>query len=209
MTPPLGGDAGFPVLHVITDDAVIARTGFIDDARALFDRCGPALALHLRGPRSDGATLERLARAVESSAGRLVVNDRLDVALAVGADGVQLGRRSMSVDFAREVAGDLPRGRSVPSPGDLGTESAPDWFLLGTIWATDSHPGRPGAGTGLVRAVAAAVPTPVVVIGGVTPSRVAEARAAGAAGVATLGGVWSARDPAAAAVEYLSAWSEA
>ncbi|NNK61776.1 MAG: thiamine phosphate synthase [Gemmatimonadetes bacterium] len=209
MTSPLGGDSGFPVLHVITDDVVIARPGFVDEARAVLARGGTRVALHLRAPRAHGGTLERLARALTPGDGHLVVNDRLDVGLAVGAAGVQLAERSLPLGRAREVAGDLPLGRSVHGVVDLEVEPAADWYVVGTVWASTSHPDRPGAGTELVEAVAAATPAPIVAIGGLTPARVGAARAAGAAAVAVLSGIWSARDPAAAAVGYLSAWSEA
>ncbi|HEV3052614.1 MAG TPA: thiamine phosphate synthase, partial [Longimicrobium sp.] len=77
----------------------------------------------------------------------------------------------------------------------------------GTIWPTDSHPGRSGVGTGLIREIAA-LGIPTIAIGGVTPERVVEARDAGAAGVAVIRGVWDAREPAAAVTEYLKHWKD-
>ena len=180
-----------------------------DRARAVLDRGASRVALHLRGPRADGATLERLARALAPGHGHLVVNDRLDVGLAVGAAGVQLAGRSLPLEAAREIAGDLPLGRSIHSVADLDAQPGADWYLVGTVWASASHPDRPGAGTEIVAAAAAATPAPIVAIGGVTPARVGAARVAGAAAVAVLSGIWSTPDPAGAVVGYLSAWSEA
>ena len=134
----------------------------------------------------------------------VMVNDRADVALAA-ADGVQVGARGLLPADARRVMGeDRMVGVSVHSVEEAraALAGAPDFLLAGTIWPTPSHPGRPGAGVGLIREIAA-LGVPVIAIGGVTPGRAAEARDAGAAGVAVLRGVWDAPDPAAAVREYL------
>jgi thiamine-phosphate pyrophosphorylase len=76
------------------------------------------------------------------------------------------------------------------------------------VYESASHPGQPAAGVDLVRA-AAALGRPVIAIGGIDASRAAEVRAAGAYGVAALGALWRAPDPAAAALALLAPWSEA
>ncbi|MEJ2502883.1 MAG: thiamine phosphate synthase, partial [Gemmatimonadota bacterium] len=81
-----------------------------------------------------------------------------------------------------------------------------DFLVLGTIWPTASHPGRPGAGPEGIAVVAARVAVPIVAIGGVTPDRGVRARRAGAHGIAVLRGVWEARDPGEAAAAYIEAW---
>lgn len=138
----------------------------------------------------------------------LVVNDRVDVALAAGADGVQLGARSLSVEDGRSLAGaSLRIGASVHAADEARAVGAgADWLLAGTLWPTPSHPGRAGAGVALLREVAA-LGMPVVAIGGVSAERAAEARRAGAAGVAALRGLWDAADPARAVERYLDEWS--
>ena len=100
-------------------------------------------------------------------------------------------------------------GCSVHDASEVDAVDPPDWYLLGTIWPTASHPGREGSGTGAISAAAAATRAPVVAIGGVTPGRSLLARRAGAAGVAAMRGIWDARDTLRAADEYLSAWNEA
>jgi thiamine-phosphate pyrophosphorylase len=148
-------------------------------------------------------------RGLTANAGaRLVINDRADVALAVEADGLQVGGRGMWAADARRVIGTgRMLGVSVHSVEEARDALAgkPDFLLAGSIWQTPSHPGRPGAGVGLIREMAA-LGIPTIAIGGVTPGRVAEARDAGAAGVAVLRGVWDAADPAEAVREYLSYW---
>jgi thiamine monophosphate synthase len=80
-----------------------------------------------------------------------------------------------------------------------------DFVLAGNIWQTPSHPERRGAGTGLIREIAA-LGIPTIAIGGMTPERASEARDAGAAGAAVIRGIWNAPHPAAAVSEYLKHW---
>jgi thiamine-phosphate pyrophosphorylase len=206
--------ADIPPLHVVTDDEVVARAGFVAVARRVMEAGGASVALHLRAPRAGGRRMHNLAAALRPIAGdtgaRLIVNDRADVALAVDADGVQVGARGLSPADARRVIG--PRrllGVSVHAADEARVvrEAGADYVVAGTIWATPSHPGRSGAGIGLIRELAA-LGVPVIAIGGVTAARAVEARDAGAAGVAVLRGVWDAPDPAAAVNEYLNQWKD-
>lgn len=212
MTPT--PSSGVPPIHLVTDDEVLARPDFARWLGPLMEVGGERLALHLRGPRTGGRRLVDVAEAAlrarqESAAGGwVVVNDRLDVALAVGADGVQLGARSLSLEVTRRVAPGLLLGVSMHHPNEARRLAAADWLLGGTIWATPSHPGEAGGGVRHLAALVAAAPSPLIAIGGVTPERVGEARKAGARGVAVLRGIWAATDPVAALSRYLSAWSE-
>lgn len=201
-----------PPLHVVTNDAVVARRDFLDRTARIIDAAGPALVFHLRAPRASGRRLYDLARAlrdpVVNADGWLLVNDRVDVARATPADGAHVGARGLAVADARRLlwTADL-LGASVHSVDEARAAAADgaDFVLAGTIWPTPSHPDRPPAGIGLVREIAA-LGIPTLAIGGVTPARAAEARAAGAAGVAVVRGIWDAPDPAAAVVEYLRHW---
>jgi thiamine-phosphate diphosphorylase len=196
---------------VITDDAVLARPQFGSAARAVLAAGGAGVALHLRGPTTPGRFLWRLAvdLAPEAAAGGwLLVNDRVDVAATSGAHGVQLGRRSLPVADARALLGPEARiGASVHDAAEAADAGAADWLVVGTLFPSASHPGRPAAGVELIARVAAASRCPLVGIGGVTPERVADVRAAGAAGVAVLSGVWGHADPASAVARYLGCWN--
>lgn len=203
-----------PPLHVVTDDSVVARAGFLDDARRVVEAGGSRVALHLRAPGASGRRMHGLGvalRRMTADAGaRLIVNDRADVALAVDADGVQAGGRGMrAADVRRVLGAGRMLGVSVHAAHEArdALAAAPGFLLAGTIWETASHPGRPGAGAGRIRELAA-LGVPVIAIGGVTPARAAEARDAGAAGVAALRGVWDVPDVAAAVFGYLSHWVE-
>lgn len=203
-----------PVLHVVTDEAVLARPDFVVAAGRVLAAGGPRVALHVRGPALGGRALfeaaSAVAEAASSSGGLLVVNDRVDVAAAAGARGVHLGGRSLPIEVARRLFGGRFRlGVSTHADEEVAeaAHGGADWIFAGMIYASPSHPDRTGRG---VQAVAGAVAgsggIPVLAIGGVTPERVPELRAVGAHGSAAIRGVWEARDPAEAVARYLEAW---
>lgn len=205
----------------------------------MLDAGGGSLALHLRARRTSARRLHdfavRLAPAAAARGALLLVNDRLDVALAAGADGVHLREDSIPPVEARRLleagrrgkpplagrarrraagAGAVgPRlvGRSIHSPTQAAgfPEGALDYFVLGAVYATASHPGRPPLGLGALAAAAAQAAVPVVAIGGITAERTAPVVAAGAYGVAVAGEVWGNRDPAEAARRCLDAFPSA
>ena len=145
----------------------------------------------------------RLRRATLAKA-LLMVNDRLDVALAVEADGVHLASHSLPVREAKKIAGErLLVGRSVHSVEEavVAENDGADYLILGTIYGTASHPGRPPSGPGLIEAVKARVRTHVYAIGGINASNVEEVMRAGADGVAVIRSILGAPDPGIAARE--------
>ena len=139
----------------------------------------------------------------------LVVNDRLDVAFAVGADAVQRTHTSLAVDDMRAVAGRRLRlGASVHSLDDAVDAQArgADWVVFGPVYDTASKR-QYGEPQGLARlaAVTRALRIPVVAIGGITPERVGEVRAAGAHGVGVISAILSADSPAEATRRFVKA----
>ena len=98
-----------PRLHAVTDDARLADPRFVEVAAAVLAAGGAALALHLRGRHSRAARLHTLAAALAPAAhaagAKLLVNDRVDVALTAGADGAQLPEDSLEVADARTILG--------------------------------------------------------------------------------------------------------
>jgi thiamine-phosphate diphosphorylase len=201
-----------PRLHAITDDAVLADAD-VGIRAAAIAAAGPAVALHVRARKSLGASLARsvtrfiaLASPPEAA---VFVNGRPDLALAVGAQGVQLGTRDLSVADARTV---FPRGwigRSVHNVDEsrAAVDEGPDFLLLGTIFVTPSHPGAPPLGLATLERVAG-LGLPVIAIGGITAESTASVRDAGAWGVAAVRALWSAADPYAAAMSLLAPWSD-
>ena len=158
---------------------------------------------------SDLAVLcRRLMGPVRDSRAMLVVNDRVDVALAVGAAAVQRTHTSLAVDDIRAVAGDRLRiGVSVHSVEDAveAERKGADWVTFGPVYDTPSK--RPyGAPQGLERlaAVTHRLRIPVIAIGGITPDRVKAVRGVGARGVAVISAILTADSPADATRRFLA-----
>lgn len=120
---------------------------------------------------------------------RIVVNDRIDIALAAGAAGAHLREDGVPLDRARAVApGSLILGRSVHGPAAAQQSHGADYLIAGHVFAT---PSKPGAGQGIgisgLEAIVRATTIPVWAIGGITASHVAALISAGAQGVAAIG----------------------
>ena len=138
---------------------------------------------------------------------RLLINDRADVAMAVAADGVQRTHASLPVAALREIT---PPGfligasaHSTAEASDAVAQGA-DFVVFGPVYDTPSKR-RYGAPQGLaaLEAAAAATARPVVAVGGITPARVPEVLATGAAGVAVIGAIYAAPRPADATKAFL------
>ena len=140
--------------------------------------------------RELSALVSGVVAATRGTATRVVVNDRLDVALACGADGIHLREDSVAAVRVRAVspAGFLI-GRSVHRADEaVSVAPAADYLIAGTVFPTDSKPGLTGLlGLDGLAAVVKAVSIPVLAIGGVTEERAAGVAASGAAGVAAIG----------------------
>jgi len=177
----------------------LARPDFAKVATALLDALGADVALHIRGPRTSGRRVHDMALAVAGSlaAGRLFVNDRVDVALAVGA-GVHLGSRSMSVSDAHTIVGqEVVVGRSIRDQADEGAGA--DYLFAGPVFDTPSHADVRGRGAAWLADIAAQTAQPVVGIGGISVERIGVLLDAGAHGVAVIRSVWDTPDPIEAA----------
>jgi thiamine-phosphate pyrophosphorylase len=111
-----------------------------------------------------------------------VLNDRPDLALEAGADGVHVGQDDAPVSLARRILGPQAIvGLSTHSEADLSAATAEDvtYLSAGPVEATPTKPGRPGTGTGYVTLASARSSVPVFVTGGVTPERIPALAAAG------------------------------
>lgn len=204
-----------PPLHVLVTPSAAARPDFADVAAGMRATCGSALALHLRLPDASGRELYDLALGLVEGARRhggwVVVNERLDVALASGSHAVQLGAGAMPVGRAAEVAeGRLAVGASVHGPEEArcAARDGANYLVLGTIFATPSHRDLEPGGPGLIAACRPAG-LPIVAIGGIEPARVAEVLRAGACGIAVVRAVWSSGAPVEAAAALARALSSA
>ena len=193
-----------PGLVLVTDRHATAGRDLVAVVAAALDAGLPAVQLRDKdlpgGPLF--ALAERLRAASAHTGALLFVNDRLDVALAVGADGVHLGGGSMPADVARRLVGaDALIGVSTHAPGEAPADA--DLAFFGPVYATPSKGGAQGE-MRLAEAVRAAA-IPVLAIGGVTAARVPAVRAAGAAGAAVIRAILAAPDPADATRALLAA----
>jgi thiazole tautomerase (transcriptional regulator TenI) len=200
---------GIPVVHAVTTDEIVSRPDFIDTACGIMRVLGARGALHLRTNRLTGARLHSLAEglaAVQSLTGAwLIVNDRVDVALASGARGVQLTSRSLATSDARAVAPGLAVGASIhdAEEGRLAIGAGADWLVVPRM--PPAKAGETGAGH-WVPTLARATSVPIIAIGGVQVGHAAALRDQGMQGVAVIRGIWDASNAEQAASDYLSAY---
>ena len=191
-----------PRLHAITDEGIARRDDFDVVARALADGGGTDLAMHARGRALTGIEHYDLSFRLSVLPSILIVNDRLDIALAVPTAGVQLGHGSLPVSAARALNPLWWIGKSVHDLAETEaarTEGA-DYLVVGPVFPTASHPGRAPMGlAGLKQIVAAAGELPVIAIGGIGADRVREVRSSGAYGVAAIRALWDDAEPEHAA----------
>ena len=201
-------------LYLITDRAAASRppADVVEECLAAGLR-----AVQLREKDLEARDLLTLAdtlrEATQRHGARLIVNDRADVALAASADGVQRTHSSLPVSALR---GFTPPGflvgASVHSEAEARDAAAQgaDFIVFGPVYDTASKRRYgPPQGLAALEAVTRAVDRPVLAVGGLTPERVPEVLAAGAAGVAVIGAIYAAARPADATKAFLDALGKA
>jgi thiamine-phosphate pyrophosphorylase len=196
-------------LYVILDPTASGGRDLVALADAVLAAGGRWLQLRDKAAttRDLAALARRLLARTRAASALLVVNDRLDVALAVGADGVHLGQDDLPAADARRLAPELVVGVSTHGleQARQAARDGADYVALGSIYPTGSKAGFQLVGVEALRQVRPHVPGPLVAIGGITAARVPEVTAAGADGVAVISAVGAAPDPGAAAAAFLAA----
>ena len=198
----------YPCLCLVTDSEVCPPDALA--ARVAAAVAGGVDLVQFRDKEQPGgAMLEMVSRLRSVTRGRalFLVNERADVARAGGADGVQLGEAAMPTGLVRPIVGNAALiGRSVHSVAGAAAADGADFLMVGTMFATRSHPGAEPSGPGLLERIAAAgVNRPLLGIGGVNPDNVGQLMAAGACGAAVITGILASDDPEAAARRLKSA----
>jgi thiamine-phosphate pyrophosphorylase len=196
-------------LHLVTEPrrssdeliraAALALDGGVDWVQ-LRDKSGSAAALF------DEAT--ELLRVSHQHGAHLAINDRLDVALAVGAEGVHLAGQSLPVAAAVNLAaGRMLVGRSVHGLEEASAAAAAgaDYLTFGHVFPTTSHPGLPPHGLEELAAIVQAVDAPVLAIGGISLTNLDDVLGTGCAGIAVISAILSDPDPSRAAGRLRSA----
>jgi thiamine-phosphate diphosphorylase len=193
---------------------VTAGPGVVDRARWLAAEllAAGAAILQVRVKKGGSGAFLEVARAVrEVCTVPLVVNDRADIAIAAGADGIHLGQDDLPLAAARAIAPGLFVGISTHSLAQAMAAAAAgaDYLGFGPIYPTGTKENPdPVVGVGqLARVVAAVAPLPVVAIGGITPARAAEIADAGAAAACVISAVNRAADVVAAGRQVAAAFA--
>ena len=193
----------WPCLCLVTDRRLGGDQSLVSKvAQAV---AGGVNLVQLREKDLPGRPLLELAgelRAVIGNSAMLLINERVDVAAAARADGVQLGEEALPTKEARKILGpEALIGRSVHSEqgAQMAEAEGADFLLVGTIYATSSHPGHEPAGPELIRRIAASCSLPLIGIGGINEANLGLVLEAGAQGVAVISSILGAPDPEEAA----------
>lgn len=199
-----------PRFHLITDFPTLDSAGLLRLFAVLASGTGGAGgvdAVQVRAKQARDrevvAWTRELVAGLHQRGTRVIVNDRLDLALAAGADGVHLGPDDLAVADARALA---PAGFLVgatcrgPEQAARARAEGADYAGVGPVHATTTKPGLPHPlGLDVLAATAREIPT--IAIGGITAARVLDVMTAGAHGVAVVAAVWKDPDPPRAARE--------
>ena len=141
----------------------------------------------------------------------LIINDRLDIALAVDAAGLHIGQEDLPVAVARKLLGPGKiLGVTAATPGDAvkAQNDGADYLGSGAVYPTVTKPGKAILSMAVLSQIKQAVTIPVVAIGGITAENLAPVRQAGVDGVAVVSAVLDSVDPGAAARELIELWTE-
>ena len=201
-------DTSLGRLHVLTDFHLQKKHAHADLARRAIR--GGADTIQFRqkrgGIQNKLVEARKVAAVCTDASIPLIVDDRIDVAQAVGADGVHLGQEDFPVDAARSILGSettIGATATKPHQAVAAHEEGADYIGFGPVFPTTSkrNPKSVKGPEGLA-AACDAVPIPVIAIGGITHDRVRPALEAGAHGVAVLSAVATANDPEQATARF-------
>jgi thiamine-phosphate pyrophosphorylase len=188
-------------LHVLTDEVLQNRLTHLQLAELAIS--GGADTIQLRQKMGSTRGLIETARQIQSACTKagvtFVVNDRVDVAIAAGADGVHLGQDDFPIPLARKIlgehiiiggsAGSLEEARKCLAEGV-------DYIGFGPVYETTSKDDAgPAAGLELLNLIAKEIPLPIIAIGGITVDNMTEVMKAGAHGIAVISAVCCQDDP--------------
>ena len=188
-------------LHLLTD--VVLQSRFSHEELARLGIAGGADTIQLR--EKGGSTrrmieVATLMGAVCREAGvPLIVNDRIDVAIAADADGVHLGQSDFPIPLARRLLGEgkiIGGSAATLDEAKICLAEGADYVGFGPVYPTGSkQDAGPVSGTELLREVVETIPLPIIAIGGITADKVYEVMNAGAHGIAVISAVCCQSDP--------------
>lgn len=194
-------------LYLVLDPGLCAGFGMVETARAAV--AGGATIVQLRDKHADTPLMIETGRALKAAlsgtGALLIVNDNVEAAVAIGADGLHIGQEDMDAPTARaRIGDDMILGLSVETEVlAAGVDPAiVDYAGIGPVFATSTKADHkePTGFAGLARLVRVC-PVPAVAIGGLKAAHVGDVFAAGANGLAVVSAICGTRDPEAAARE--------
>jgi thiazole tautomerase (transcriptional regulator TenI) len=164
-------------------------------------------AIHIREHEKTAREIYELGRQMIKAGvpvDKLIINNRVDVAAALGIKKVHLGYHSLPVTAARHSYSQLSIGKSVHSLAEAlqAEEDGADYILFGHIYPTGSKIGIPPKGIEELTQITASLSIPVIAIGGILPANVREVIQVGCSGIAVMSGIFDAEDPDKAAINY-------
>jgi thiamine-phosphate pyrophosphorylase len=189
-------------LYVITDEKLIARNRFVETVEKAIK--GGAKIVQLRGKKSSSEEILRLAEELLKLTRRynvpLIINDYLELARDIGAEGVHLGKHDTSLAEARRVLGNRGIiGVSCYSSIERGLkahEGGADYLAFGTPFFTPTKPDRQPTSFEILKEARRVIPKiPIFAIGGITPQNVASVLETGVDGIAVITSVFGSSDP--------------
>ncbi len=197
-------------LYLATDDRILTLPRPAEFFAELIDAGVTALQLRLKSTTDDRfREMARLLHGVTSAKGvPLIINDRVDIMLEVGAEGVHVGRGDQAICEVRKLAGSRIVGYSVNTVEHLrfAVENGADYVGMGPVFATGTKADTgPVLGLDGLKRLAGECPLPCVGIGGISVARVGDVMACGVDGVCVISAVLGADDPAGAAAEAAAA----
>lgn len=195
-------------LYFVTDRTQTNGRPLVDVVHAALD--GGVRAVQLREKDLEGGALFQIALDLRELTtryqARLFINDRIDIALAVEADGVHLGQTSFPVPTARKLLGSEKLiGVSTHSQTEISAAAGADFLLFGPVYFTPSKAAY-GTPQGLerLREAVRISPVPVIAIGGIKSAQIPEILASGAHGIGVITAISAAEDPTQAARNLLA-----
>lgn len=201
-------DTASPILMAISD---ARRTGPLELVDTLVEAAkGGAQLIQLRQKGESVRSICALAQAVQSrlpSTSGLLINDRIDIAMAVGAKGVHLPEQGLPVSVARQMLGtSCWVGRSVHSLDSAlrAAQEGVDYLVVGTMFSTQSKPGKKPEGIALLTSISEHIQDiPLLAVGGIRIERIPKVWHSGARGVAAIGAFLQSPTPRKVASQWI------
>jgi thiamine-phosphate pyrophosphorylase len=198
-------------LYAITDSSRLGERSLVEAAEAVLR--GGATMLQFREKKAGFGEFMTVARELQSSAKRFgvpfIINDRVEAAAALEADGVHLGREDMATDMARiRLGANKIIGVSAKTVAQAIEAEAlgADYLGVGAIFASATKPGAIAVSEAVLRDICRSVRIPVVAIGGINAGNAVSLRGSGIRGIAVVSALFAAADPETAARELLYDW---